>query len=316
MAYQLGDGETAERALRRSAREELDRAIAELTDGVKEDPVTAVHDARKALKKERSLLRLARGTLSSSQRRATNATLRDAGRRLSDARDAEVKIQAVDDLSSRYAGQLPKPAFDAVKAHLEAKAAVDRASPGAAREVAEQLVAVRSEIDDWRMRRDGWAAIGKGLERSYERGRRAFRRAQREPTTENLHEWRKRAKDLWYHVRLLEPVSPGVMHGSAQEAHQLSDLLGDDHDLAVLRESLAGDGAAVATDLDSMLALIDHRRRQLQADALHAGARLYEEKPKAFVRRIRGYWKVWQADRPAEEPVQLRGRVAATTGAG
>jgi hypothetical protein len=46
-------------ALRRSAREQLENAISELTDGVKVDTVTAVHDARKALKKERSLLRLA-----------------------------------------------------------------------------------------------------------------------------------------------------------------------------------------------------------------------------------------------------------------
>lgn len=113
MPYRLGDGEGADHAIRRCAGEQLDRAIAELSDGVKTDPVDAVHAARKALKKERSLLRLARGSLSSSVRRRENAALRDAGRRLSAARDADVLVQAIEDLAERYAGQLPERAFAA-----------------------------------------------------------------------------------------------------------------------------------------------------------------------------------------------------------
>lgn len=315
MPYQLGNGETAEAVLRRCAREQLDRAITELTDGVKSDPVTAVHNARKALKKERSLLRLGRGALRPSERRATNAALRDAGRRLSAARDAEVMIEAVGDLSERYAGQLPKPTFDAIRTHLDERATASRESLSATGEVAEQLKSLHSQVESWRVRRDGWPAIADGLERSYTRGRRAYHRAQRKPTTENLHEWRKRAKDLWYHARLLEPVSPGTMHGYAREAHQLSDLLGDDHDLALLNESLRADGASVPADLDSVLSLIDHRRAQLQAEAMGVGARLYAEKPKAFTRRVGAYWKVWHSRSPDAEPVQLRGRVAAAPGA-
>ena len=315
MPYQLQAGETEAQALRRCAREQLDRAIAELTDGLKTDPVTAVHDARKALKKERSLLRLARGPMKPSERRAINAALRDAGRRLSDARDAEVMIQAVDDLSTRYAGQLPKRTFNAIKSHLNKQAAGARASLADASAVADELRGLRAGVDDWRMRGDGWKAIGDGLEEGYRRGRRAYRRARRKPTTENLHEWRKRAKDFWYHVRLLEPLSPAALHGYAKEAHELSDLLGDDHDLAVLRDTLVGADAAVPADVESVLTLIEHRRDQLQAEAMQVGARLYAEKPKAFTRRMRAYWKAWRSDAaPAPEPVHLRGRVAATPG--
>ena len=127
----------------------------------------------------------------------------------------------------------------------------------------------------------------------------------------DLHAWRKRVKDLWYHVRLLEPLSPGALHGYAGEAHHLSDLLGEDHDLAVLRETLLADGA-VPADLDSVVTLIDHRREQLQAEALQVGARLYVEKPKAFRRRIRAYWKAWRAHPAvAETPVHLPGRTGA-----
>jgi CHAD domain-containing protein len=295
MAYKLEPGETEAEAIRRCGREQLELAITKLSDEVTDDPVEAVHDARKALKKERSLLRLARGTFKPGARRRLNASLRDAGQRLSDARDAEVMIEAVEDLSSRYAGQLPVASFEALKQHLEERAATARGSLAVAGEVAEELKSLRSGVDEWPLRRDGWAAFAGGLERCYRRGRHGYRLATREPTTENLHEWRKRVKDLWYHVRLLEPLSPGTLQGYAEEAHELSDLLGDDHDLAVLRETLVADAGAVASipDLDSLLALIEQRQQQLQAEAMQVGARVYAEKPKAFRRRMRAYRTVW-----------------------
>ena len=51
---------------------------------------------------------------------------------------------------------------------------------------------------------------------------------------ESLHEWRKRVKHLWYHHTLLRSLWPPVMEVTGDEAHALSDHLGDDHDLAVL----------------------------------------------------------------------------------
>lgn len=63
MAYRLRPGEPVSDGLRRSAREQLDQAIDELSTRVGDDPVDAVHEARKALKKARSLLRLGRATL-------------------------------------------------------------------------------------------------------------------------------------------------------------------------------------------------------------------------------------------------------------
>ena len=96
--------------------------------------------------------------------------------------------------------------------------------------------------------------------------------ARREPTVENLHQWRKRTKDLWYHLRMLKPMAPAIVGGHADEADELSDLLGDDHDLAILRETLRRRRrASLAVDIDAVIELIDHRREQLQAEALLVG---------------------------------------------
>ena len=82
------------------------------------------------------------------------------------------------------------------------------------------------------------------------------------------------------------------MQSWAQEAHRLSDYLGDDHDLAVLietlrREELVADSAT----LDLLASLVQARRRELQSLARPVGERIYAEKPGAFVARVHGYWR-------------------------
>jgi CHAD domain-containing protein len=309
MSYRLRDDETVQEGLRRSAREQLDRAIDELTGGVKEDPVTAIHDARKALKKERSLLRLGSATLARDARRRENAALRQAGRALSSARDAEVMLQAVDGLAGHFAGQVPQATFDAIRRHLEAErdpARQQMLESGLTEQVADDLKALRARIDQLPLRRGGWKALEPGLLRSYQRGAKALASARHSPTPENFHEWRKRTKDLWYHLRMLKPLSPGIVGGQAHEADELSELLGQDHDLAVLRETLARGAGGLAVDLDPVIELIEHRRAQLEAQALLIGERLYAERPKAFARRLHAYWKAWRgAARATPRPVAL-----------
>src|ERR1700733_10637342 len=71
------------------------------------------------------------------------------------------------------------------------------------------------------------------------RGRQAFTRARGTREMEDLHAWRKRVKDLWYHERLLASTCGPTVRGHAKDLDRLSELLGDDHDLAVLRQELA-----------------------------------------------------------------------------
>ena len=101
------------------------------------------------------------------------------------------------------------------------------------------LEEARGRIDDWPLERDSFAALSEGLERTYRRGRRDFGAAAAEREREALHEWRKRAKELWYHPRCCGALWPPVMEAFGDEAHELSDRLGDDHDLAMLADWVA-----------------------------------------------------------------------------
>ena len=321
MSYRIEIDESVREAIARNAEEQLQAAETALRAGVQDDPVSAVHSARKALKKERGLLRLSRDSVSGAQRRRENVALRDAGRALSQTRDAEVMVQTLDDLSERYAGQVPKVVFDAFRERLDADRAQARSrlsDPTLASAVADELQEIRRRIAGWRLRRGGWAAIAGGLDRTYRQGRSAFARAQAEPDVERLHEWRRRSKDLWYDLRLLVPAGGEAVRGYAREAHVLADLLGDDHDLALLREKLSHSADHVPADLDSVLGLIDHRREQLQERAMFAGQRVYAESPKAFATRIRRSWQAGRrrarADQALDAPIDLAHATRAVTG--
>ncbi|HUA71692.1 MAG TPA: CHAD domain-containing protein [Solirubrobacteraceae bacterium] len=311
MAYKFEADESVRGAILRCSREQLDEAVFELSEGTSTDPVSAVHEARKAIKKQRSLLRLARGAMPSGQRRRENAALRGAARRISGVRDADVLIATIGQLSERFAGQLPAHAFESIRSYFDARRSAQNGNGGGSvldGRAVRELAAVRARMDDWDLRAGGWKALEPGLLRAYGRGRAAFARVGVGGEMEDLHAWRKRVKDLWYHERLLAPTCGPTMAGHAKELDRLSDLLGDDHDLALLRQELTADSTPVAVDLGAVVGLIDYRHTELQSEAIHIGDRVYAETPKAFRRRMGEYWNAGRALARApheEHPAQL-----------
>jgi len=116
--------------------------------------------------------------------------------------------------------------------------------------------------------------------------------ARENPSVESFHEWRKRAKYLRYHLRLLRPAWPRLLKRTRSEVKTLGDLLGDDHDLAVLEEVLT---VALGDNTDQerigvLMALMRQRSLELRDQACWLGRRIYAEKPKAFRKRIGCYW--------------------------
>jgi hypothetical protein len=79
----------------------------------------------------------------------------------------------------------------------------------------------------------------------------------------------------------------------ARRTHALSDVLGDDHDLAELRlfverhPECFDDNVAGA----AQIAVIDRRRSQLQRQAFDLGQRLYRRSPNRFVKAIERGWR-------------------------
>jgi CHAD domain-containing protein len=290
--YRLERDEDVAQGVRRIARGRGQTAVEHLRgDG---DPTAAVHEARKDLKKLRSLLRLVRNDLGDDVYRAENERYRDAGRRLSGPRDAEVKLATISAIREKYAGEAP--AMETLERSLEDEHERLAADGGELRvrmeEAAAAIEAGAPAIDEWELRAEGFELVAPGLRRAYARGRRAYRAVRDEPGHEAVHEWRKRVKDLWYQTRLVRDAWDGPLKAMADEAHDLADLLGDHNDLAVLVEDAQDRGDA---DADELANIARRRQAELLREALLLGGRIYTEKPGRLIDRLDAYLDAWRA---------------------
>jgi CHAD domain-containing protein len=295
MSFVLDLHEPLPVGVRRVLVEELDAALADLRPG--DDWDEAVHDARKRMKKVRGVARLVRPALSDDDYVALNAGCRDAATLLSAARDAEVLLATFDDL----VGEDFTAAHDALVRHRStARRRSTPASPSVARATA-TIRRVRTGVVDGELAGIDTGAVEAGLARVYRRGRREMAAAYREETAEAFHQWRKRAKYLWYGLRLLATGWPEAVEPLVAVADELSDVLGREHDLTVLTAATTGLEAPslhlAPTERERFDRLCTERRARLRAQARELGDRVYAERPRSFAGRIVGYWASAQSVR-------------------
>jgi CHAD domain-containing protein len=312
MTYRLRRDESLPVGVRRIARELVDEAT-DLLDDPSDAIEESVHQVRKNCKMLRGLVRLVRPGLGDVYTEA-NVTFRDAARELASIRDAHALLVTFDDLVAGVGdrGRDTADAFGHVRAELASRADAASAavrttrgatdgpsSDGAAVDerivrARDLLVAGRDGIDTWPLS-DDLDVIRDGVAKTYRRGRHRMRESMFTPTDELLHQWRKRVKYTWYHVRLLRDAAPSVLKPLTGRFHDLSDVLGDDHDLAVLIDQMRADVQAFGGDevLRETTAVVDVVREDLQQRAWRLGSRLYVEAAGTFADRLVGYWRAW-----------------------
>ena len=281
----LHPGESATMGVRRIICGQIDAAIDDLGAGAVEDPGEAVHASRKRFKRVRAAARLVRQELDADAYRQENAAFREFGRRLSDARDSQVLLETLDALCERYAVELPYAAFARLRAKLldDHRAAEQRVFEGAAAHtpIIGELRAARMRVGSWRLQSDAPSQLAAGFERIYSRARRAYRATRKEPTDERFHELRKRSKDLWHATQIVRPIATKQVKRLGDRAHRLSDLVGDDHDLAILSQQaeLRPDCVVDKRERARLQALITRRRRQIQREAVELAEQTFGAKP-------------------------------------
>lgn len=292
------------RTVRKITRKRIDAALEVLNK--KTPSAESVHQARKALKKARALLRMLRPGVKEAVYREVNEALRDAARPLSAARDAQVLADTLAALVHRYGASASHLQLEGLRraiAHrrtdtqrqLHGKTAEMAHSRGLLREARARIEALAIGAHDWRV-------LGSGVKRSYRGCKRAMRDAVDDSTcAPAFHEWRKQAKYLRYELAMLEPLWPAWIDALTDQAHKLTDYLGEDHDLTVLRETAAAHCAELPDRAsEALLALIERRQAELRKKAIRLGQRLFEEKPKRFRARLDDYWRQWRRESLAE----------------
>lgn len=297
MAFRLKRKESIRDGVRRIADEQIDRALGELDDP-QLSTAEKVHQVRKRCKKLRALIRLVRPGFKKVYQHE-NAWFRDTARSLSTIRDAQTMIDACDRLLAHTSQEVDRAAVASVRQQLAGRLQELREQPSDLNDrlasTADRLRQARSRIAHWQGDLNQ-KALAAGLQKTYRSCRRAMRKAEGSPSPSTFHEWRKRVKDHWYHVRLIENAWPELFTALGHVAGELSEWLGDDHDLALLQSCVRDDADTFGSERDiaPFTALVDRRRQRLQQRALRQGRRLFCDKPSVLANRWMRYWTIWR----------------------
>jgi CHAD domain-containing protein len=297
MAYQLEREESIIDGLKRVASSELGSASDQLSKHTRTTRDEAIHEARKSIKKVRALLRLMRPELGETFAQE-NERLRNIARGLSALRDGFVMIQTLDSLRKDYSKEagIRLRSIRAVLSKKWAESAHPENVGQVLDDAAAELKKAERRVQAWPLRAEGFAAISPGLEAIYRAGQKGLKRAVKTPTAENFHNLRKRVKDHWYHVRLLENLWTESIRDYEKTLKQLESALGEDHNLAVLRERIMTDPSYYGQqkDIDLLLGLIDRQQKSLRDEALALATQVYKEKPRELTRYLSRLWDTWR----------------------
>jgi hypothetical protein len=280
--------------VRRAAKAEFDRAIAEVTETGFEVHET-IRNVRRRLKRIRSILRLIRPVFADFA--SENTHLRDIGAEVSGLRDAAALIETVDRL-------LPGADADAAAplARLRATLATRAAEEEARLDRETFLTELRSMLRDARVRSELWELSGRGRRSivpgfvaTYSRARRAFHLAARRPSNDNLHAWRKRVKYHWSQLGLVRDFAPAFLEVRRARVGKLAEWLGEHHNLCVLLQSLDGGPVVPQGETVRIAMLAEAELDRLASKSLKLGRLLFADKAKRVKHRWRGYFDDWRS---------------------
>lgn len=244
--------------LRQGLADAIDEAIAQLGVGGHQRH-RGIHLGRKALRRARAALQMAGPGLTEAAH-DIDTTIKRECRRLSDARDAQARLETLQYLHGRLDQDLPGDALAELRRVLvQGRAAAVRKllrrDPGLAT-MRGKLSAMRNaalHLDWTRVERD---SIVHALARSAHRAGKAARAAQHSNSEKRRHHWRRRLRRWSSQLALFDTLSPGGAYarsGSAsvstagteqtgsrsmKKISALAHRLGREHDLHVLADAV------------------------------------------------------------------------------
>ncbi|MEJ2310520.1 MAG: CHAD domain-containing protein [Gammaproteobacteria bacterium] len=278
--------------IRRVACEQIALARDNLSDPPDDDVHNGIHEARKSFKRLRGLLRMARPALGKARYKRENVRFRDAGRALSAARDAQALVESVDMLEKAYGLQVDftrmRPLRDRLTAHREELEKETSDLENHVREVLSMLDEAYREVENWPLADVGCGDLARGVKRVYKRASKGWKQALKRQDPVEMHDWRKRAKYLRYHFQMFKGLDSDRAAPWHQGFKELSDLLGDHHDLKVLCDVLDDMGD---TGLDPVAecefrVLLREQQDALYRDARELGTKLFDDKPGKMRKRV------------------------------
>ena len=259
----------------------------------------------------RALLALYGDVLSQTAHRDLDHRCRDMARALAGTREIQAMLDSIAHLEARFGrGRQAGGVLTALRTTLDEQR---RAASDSGAAASPPLAGLHGDLEvtagllaALEIEQDGYLAIRGGLERTYRASRRWRGQAYADGADETFHEWRKHLQRHWRHMQLLLPAWPQQLQPRARMARDISEILGQDHDLAVLGQHLgkAGRSLGTAAQVRACRALCRRLQTELRSAVRADGERLFSEPAKAFGARIGGYWEITRRQAEGDEGTQ------------
>ena len=257
----------------------------------------AIHDARRALRRARALLRL---LPADADAHGLAPRLREAGHALSPLRDAQAMLETLATVA-RQSPETLGTSHAALLAWLTRSARVgERTHVAGVHHACHLLQAIASELDacslECRVEQ-----LWDGVRHSTARAAKAARRARANPDEHNLHRWRRRAREQVLQLELLADCWPAVMSTQIAEHKRLVKMLGHLRDLTLLQsrvQRLRRDRLG-RLSRHALVERLRLARAEQLSQAMALGALVHAERPRSLIARIAGYQAAASGQRPA-----------------
>ena len=288
MAYRFKLSEPIKSGFQRIGLEQIQRAERELLQAASQE--TTIHETRKCLKRVRALLRLVRPGLRAKDFALSNAMFRQIGALLSEARDNQIMLQTIAKLEA-HGARAPLQGLKRLVLAGRGDSSADM-DPGLTAAAIDGLRQARTHFEGLRIAPSKFATLRRGLERSYAHGRRAMSAAYAQPTDEAFHELRKQVQLHWRQMQLLQRAWPEFCAARVAAARDLSQILGDDQDLSVLKAFLrrAPRDQIGLLESKAIRRAIRDSQRELREAAWPRVRRLFAERPRDIGRQFDVLW--------------------------
>ncbi len=301
-ALQFRPDEDLAVALRRLAASQ--RQEAEIWAKRTKRPAEAVHRIRLVLKFLRALLKLSRRATGTRFYRRENTRLQKAARTLSSWRDATVIGHTIKNVSRKLSAKhrrIIRAALAGQKncKHPEHKQELRTVMQNAVASIQATTVL----LTRLPLKSSGWPAIEQGLQQSYHQVSRSLKRIKPSDAEESFHERRKLTKQLFYHITLLQPVWPTRLASLQRKLKKLQDLLGKDHDLAVVRNLLQTSQTGTAKERAKLAKKLQRTSQSMRREVRDLAGKTFSRKPGKFTDKLTHHFRDWRQEKPARAKV-------------
>lgn len=254
-----------------------------LNETGKQDRV--VHAVRVNMKKSRAALRLIRSFLGDDVYRRENASFRDTSRLLAELRESRVHLKTLEKLNRRYQklvrAQLMKDTRKVLASHRGKVVATDMHTADVWEEVIDRLWKAKFRINFIKMDAVSPADFCAGFQKNFMRALDFHLASLRDPGMHNIHEFRKFSKYLWYQLPFFEHLAPDYVALMEKDLKELTDRLGNEHDLRVLEDFLLENRAKLGKKrrMDQLIRVIRKEQNRQLKKCWPLSREVYHQRP-------------------------------------